>query len=41
MKPEFELFDRRGFFGAVTKTAAILGLIDSAKGQEDRQSVCL
>jgi hypothetical protein len=37
MKPEFELFDRREFFGALTKAAAILGLAGgaatAAKGQ--------
>jgi len=26
MKPEFELFDRREFFGVVTKAAVLLGL---------------
>jgi hypothetical protein len=31
MKPELELFDRREFFGVVTKTAAILGLAGTAK----------
>ena len=31
MKPEFELFDRREFFGVVTKTAAILGLASAAR----------
>jgi hypothetical protein len=31
MKPEFELFDRREFFGFVTKAAALLGLAASAK----------
>ena len=31
MKPEFELFDRREFFGVVTKTAAILGLASAAE----------
>jgi hypothetical protein len=31
MKPELELFDRREFFGVVTKTAAILGLAGAAR----------
>ena len=31
MKPELELFDRREFFGVVTKTAAILGLAGAAQ----------
>jgi hypothetical protein len=31
MKPEFELFDRREFFGVVTKAAALLGLASGAK----------
>jgi hypothetical protein len=40
MKPEFELFDRREFFGVVTKaTAALLGLAGGAKAkaQEARE----
>jgi hypothetical protein len=31
MKPELELFNRREFFGVVTKTAAILGLAGAAR----------
>ena len=34
MKPEFGLFDRREFFGVVTKTAALLGLAAGAKAGE-------
>jgi hypothetical protein len=30
MKPEFELYDRREFFGVISKTAAILGLSTAA-----------
>jgi len=35
MKPEFELFDRREFFGVVTKTAAILGLAGAARASTE------
>jgi hypothetical protein len=38
MKPEFELFDRREFFGVVTKAAALLGLAGGAKAQGQGQS---
>jgi hypothetical protein len=31
MKPEFELFDRRGFLGFVTKAAAMIGVASGAK----------
>jgi hypothetical protein len=37
MKPEFELFDRREFFGVVTKTAAIIGLAGGTKGGAEGQ----
>jgi hypothetical protein len=37
MKPEFELFDRRGFFGVVTKSAALIGLAVGAKAGEPEQ----
>ena len=37
MNPEFELFDRREFFGIVTKTAAILGLAGGAKAAGEEQ----
>lgn len=37
MKPEFELFDRREFFGFVTKTAALLGLASAAKAKTAEQ----
>ena len=35
MKPELELFDRREFFGVVTKTAAILGLAGAARASAE------
>ncbi|MGD1084805.1 MAG: hypothetical protein ABSA47_08675 [Verrucomicrobiota bacterium] len=35
MKPELELFDRREFFGVVTKTAAIIGLTTAAGAKAD------
>ncbi len=35
MKPEFELIDRRGFLGFVTKTAALIGLVSGAKAREE------
>ena len=45
MKPEFELFDRREFFGVVTKTAAIIGLAGGAEAEcgraGDGQPFCL
>jgi len=37
MKPEFDLFDRRGFFGVVTKTAALLGLAGGAEARAQEQ----
>ncbi|MGA2176554.1 MAG: hypothetical protein ABSH38_16380 [Verrucomicrobiota bacterium] len=37
MKPELELFDRREFFGVVTKTAAIIGLAGAAEGRAQGQ----
>jgi hypothetical protein len=37
MKPEFELFDRREFFGVVTKTAALIGLAASAEAGTEGQ----
>jgi hypothetical protein len=33
MKPQFDLFDRRQFFGVVTKTAALLGLAGGAEAR--------
>jgi hypothetical protein len=37
MKPEFELFDRRQFFGVVTKAAALLGLVAGVKAEAQEQ----
>ena len=38
MKPEFELFNRREFFGVVTKTAAVLGLAGRrGRARKDRE----
>jgi hypothetical protein len=37
MKPEFELYDRREFFGVVTKTAAVIGLVAGAKASAEEQ----
>jgi len=37
MKPEFELFDRREFFGVVSKAAALLGLAGGAKANPQEQ----